>query len=191
MDHYEVRGIEKQAKNYSNGQHGQNVLDTFQKNTSTSLYELPLEDRGRVSVHIVFCNVKVYSHIIFKEYRHCSTQIILCLRVLHGDISTDVAEKRITHPTFYLRMRRILHEISPCVFKHPNAHLSVDENPDDRLHAVQHRFSVQVRVGVVNDLFVVPYLLTTFRTSADYLIFFQELLPNLLDSLPQFVRHHK
>lgn len=77
------------------------------------------------------------------------------------------------------------------VFNHHNMHLWSDENPQGmRPHAAQHRFSVNVWAGIVGDFLVGPYLLPAPLTSRDYLIFLQEMLPRLLDPVPQNIKRH-
>ena len=78
------------------------------------------------------------------------------------------------------------------MFNYHNVHLGVGENPYSiRSYAAQHRFSVNVWDGFVSDALVVPYLLPSPLTSANYLIFLQQVLPTLLNTVPQHIRRHR
>ncbi|GBM38656.1 hypothetical protein AVEN_163226-1 [Araneus ventricosus] len=63
-----------------------------------------------------------------------------------------------------------------------NFHVWSEENPHaTRTRAAQERFSVNVWAGIVRDHLVGPYLLPELLTGANYLIFLQQVLPQLLD----------
>ncbi|XP_023226911.1 uncharacterized protein LOC111627544 [Centruroides sculpturatus] len=62
-----------------------------------------------------------------------------------------------------------------------NAHFWMEENPHTIQHrAEQSRFSVNVRAGIVGDHLIGPYLLPLSITGSNYLIFLQQVLPQLL-----------
>lgn len=76
------------------------------------------------------------------------------------------------------------------VFNTHNAHIWSSNNPHTtRSRAAQQRFSVNVWVGIVADCLIGPYLLPPRLDSAKYLVFLQEVLPELLTNVPSPVRH--
>ncbi|GBN14343.1 hypothetical protein AVEN_214556-1 [Araneus ventricosus] len=68
------------------------------------------------------------------------------------------------------------------MFNSHNFHVWSEENPHaTRTRAAQERFSVNVWAGSAGDHLVGPYLLSKRLTGANYLIFLQQVLPQLLD----------
>ncbi|GBO13740.1 hypothetical protein AVEN_186581-1 [Araneus ventricosus] len=68
------------------------------------------------------------------------------------------------------------------MFNSHNFHLWSEENPHaTRTRAAQEWFSVNVWDGIVGDHLVGPYLLPECLTGANYRIFLQQVLPQLLD----------
>ncbi|GBN96425.1 hypothetical protein AVEN_170718-1 [Araneus ventricosus] len=67
-------------------------------------------------------------------------------------------------------------------FNSHNFHVWSEENPRaTRTLAAQEWFSVNVWAGIVRDHLVGPYLLPERLTGANYLIFLQQVVPQLLD----------
>ena len=63
------------------------------------------------------------------------------------------------------------------MFNYHNVHLRAEENPHGiRPYAVQHGFLVNVWAGLVGDLLIEHYSLSSPLTSANYLIFLQKIL---------------
>ncbi|GBL73483.1 hypothetical protein AVEN_159478-1 [Araneus ventricosus] len=57
-----------------------------------------------------------------------------------------------------------------------------EENPyATRIRAAEEQFSINVWAGIVGDHLAGPYLLPERLTGANYLIFLQQVLPQLLD----------
>ncbi|GBN35650.1 hypothetical protein AVEN_265669-1, partial [Araneus ventricosus] len=70
------------------------------------------------------------------------------------------------------------------MFNSHNFHMWLEENPHGtRTRAAQEQFSVNVWAGMVGDHLVGPYLLPKRLTGANYLIFLQQDLPQLLDDV--------
>lgn len=62
-----------------------------------------------------------------------------------------------------------------------NSHVWCDENPHEtRSRAAQERFSVNVWAGILGDCLIGPYLLPERLTGGNYLIFLDQVLPQLL-----------
>ena len=77
------------------------------------------------------------------------------------------------------------------VFNCHNSHMWAVENPHGvRERAFQERFSVNVWAGIINGRLIGPYLLPARLTGANYLIFLQEILPELLQDIPLGIRQH-
>jgi hypothetical protein len=70
-----------------------------------------------------------------------------------------------------------------------NLHVWAEENPyPTRSSSFQHRFSVNVLAGIVDDHLTGPYVMEDRIGCAQYLNFLQETLPILTDDLPLNVR---
>lgn len=66
-----------------------------------------------------------------------------------------------------------------------NLHSWASRNPrDTRSHRYQERFSVNVWAGIVGDYLIGPYLMPVRLDAATYLIFLQQVLPELLQPVP-------
>lgn len=76
------------------------------------------------------------------------------------------------------------------MFNLHNSHVWATSNPyATSPHAFQERFSVNVWAGIVNDFLIGPYLLPNRLNGRTYVIFLEEVLPELLDSVPVAVRN--
>ena len=70
-----------------------------------------------------------------------------------------------------------------------NSHVWADENPHAaHVHGFQHRFSINVWAGILDDHVIGPYMLPSRLTGPIYLIFLQQVLGVLLDAVPLNVR---
>jgi hypothetical protein len=66
-----------------------------------------------------------------------------------------------------------------------NLHVWAEENPNPtRSSSFQHRFSVNVWAGIVDDYLIGPYVIEDCIGGAQYLNFLQETLLILMDNLP-------
>lgn len=76
------------------------------------------------------------------------------------------------------------------IFNQHNVHNWSHENPHNIvIQGHQERFSVNVWVGMVGGYVVGPYILPDRLTGQNYLIFLEEVLPELLEDVPLAVRH--
>lgn len=70
-----------------------------------------------------------------------------------------------------------------------NYHVWSNENPHTiRPRSFQQRFSVNIWAGIVHDYLIGPYLLPTRLDGESYLVFLQEVLPELLNHVPALIR---
>lgn len=70
-----------------------------------------------------------------------------------------------------------------------NNHVWAQENPHETvIHHHQVRFSVNVWAGIINDSLIGPYILPERLNGQTYLIFLQDVLPELLEDLPINIR---
>ncbi|GFV28514.1 uncharacterized protein TNCV_3984651 [Trichonephila clavipes] len=70
-----------------------------------------------------------------------------------------------------------------------NAHMWALNNPHStRPRAMQQRFTVNVWAGIVGDSLFGPYILPPRLDSHKYLVFLQEVLPELLTDVPASIR---
>ncbi|GFV38866.1 uncharacterized protein TNCV_2814821 [Trichonephila clavipes] len=75
------------------------------------------------------------------------------------------------------------------VFNTHNAHMWALNNPHStRPRAMQQRFTVNVWAGIVGDSLLGPYILPPRLDSHKYLVFLQEVLPELLTDVPAPIR---
>lgn len=75
------------------------------------------------------------------------------------------------------------------VFNSKNSHVWALENPHETvMHNHQHRFSVNVWAGIVNNHLIGPYILPNRLDSPTYLVLVRDILPELLEQLPLEVR---
>lgn len=71
-----------------------------------------------------------------------------------------------------------------------NNHVWSEENPHSiRSTKFQHKFSVNVWAGIIDGYLIGPYLLPNRLTGPIYLVFLQQVLPDLLDDVPVQIRH--
>lgn len=72
-----------------------------------------------------------------------------------------------------------------------NYHTWTDENPHRiRQNKFQHRFSLNLWAGIVNNTIIGPFELPARLNGASYLHFLQETLPELLEDIPLAVRRN-
>ena len=167
----------------------ENVLDTVRRNPSTSIRAIATAvGESRSSVHrVLHCEG-------LHPYHLQRVQLLLpanyparerFARWYLDRCSQDV------HFPFYILMTDEAYFTREGMLNSHNLHLWAGENLHGiRPYAAQHRFSVNVWAGLVGDVVVGPYLLPSPLTSANYLIFLQEVLPTLLDTVPQHIRRH-
>ena len=75
------------------------------------------------------------------------------------------------------------------VFNIHNSHLWNDANPHAiRVHSYQHRFSVNVWAGILNNNIIGPYLMPSPLNGRQYNNFLQHTLPELLEDITLDVR---
>ncbi|GFX00424.1 uncharacterized protein TNCV_2090741 [Trichonephila clavipes] len=75
------------------------------------------------------------------------------------------------------------------VFNTHNAHMWALNNPHNtQPRAMQQRFTVNVWAGIVGDSLLGPYILPPRLDSHKYLVFLQEVLPELLTDVPAPIR---
>jgi hypothetical protein len=70
-----------------------------------------------------------------------------------------------------------------------NNHVWAQENPHETMNRnFQVKFSVNVWAGIVNDQLIGPYILPNRLNGQRYLIFLQDVLPELLEDVPMAIR---
>lgn len=70
-----------------------------------------------------------------------------------------------------------------------NSHIWAEENPHRiRQNKFQHRFSLNLWAGILNNSLIGPFELPARLNGASYLHFLQEVLPQLLEDIPLAVR---
>jgi hypothetical protein len=69
-----------------------------------------------------------------------------------------------------------------------NSHVWAQENPNAKHMRSQHHFAVNVWAGIISDHLIGPYLLPLPLSGDIYLLFIQEILPELLEVVPLEVR---
>ncbi|GFV12386.1 transposable element Tcb1 transposase [Trichonephila clavipes] len=75
------------------------------------------------------------------------------------------------------------------VFNTHNAHMwALNNSHCTRPRAMQQRFTVNVWAGIVDDSLLGPYILPPRLDSHKYLVFLQEVLPELLSDVPAPIR---
>ena len=128
MDKYEATGRVRVNSEWLELPVSSKIYWILFEGTQVSACEPTSENLGEV--FIKFWKVKGYIHIIFKDYRHCSPQIILHVWILHDDISIDIAKKSISLFT------DVEYFAWGCAFNHHNVHIWAGENLHSmRLHA--------------------------------------------------------
>lgn len=74
-------------------------------------------------------------------------------------------------------------------FNSRNSHVWDYENPHAHFtRGHQHKFGVNIWAGIIENKIIGPYLLPTRLTGYDYLTFLRNILPELLEEVPIFVR---
>ena len=72
-----------------------------------------------------------------------------------------------------------------------NYHVWSNANPFTiRPRSFQRRFAVNIWAGIIHDYLIRPYILPTRLEGASYLVFLQEVLPELLNDVPAPIRRH-
>ena len=75
------------------------------------------------------------------------------------------------------------------IYNSCNSHVWSMENPHATIvRSHQHWFCVNVWVGIVDDFLLDPYILPEWLNANTYLIFFQNVLPELLHPIPLNIR---
>lgn len=71
-----------------------------------------------------------------------------------------------------------------------NAHLWADENPKEKVvRSYQERFQVNIWAGIIGDNLIGPYMLPLHLNGARYHTFLVEVLPQLLEEVPLWIRN--
>ena len=84
---------------------------------------------------------------------------------------------------YYLQIKR--HFSDKDVFIAHTSHAWITDNPHStQPHRYQQRFRVNVWAGIVNEILINPYLRPTRLNGESYLIFLEQLLPELLQDVP-------
>lgn len=167
----------------------ENVLDVVERNPRSSIRGVAAAvRRSRNTVHRVLQAESLY------PYHLQRVQALLPAdhpaRVRFAQWYLDQCRHDVNFPSYVLFTDES-YFTRDGVFNQHNAHLWALENPHGvRPHDAQHRFAVNVWAGLVGDCLVGPYLLPTPLTSANYLIFLEEVLPGLLQSVPHTVRRN-
>lgn len=107
------------------------------------------------------------------------------------DLSRWVLHKQVEYPNF---LKNVLFTDESTfsregVFNVKNNHVWAQENPNATIeHHHQRRFSVNVWAGILNDSLIGPYVLPNRLNGRTYLIFLQDVLPELLENVTFDVR---
>lgn len=167
----------------------QNVLDTVRRNPSASVRAVATAvGESRNSVHRVLQREGLHPYHLQRVQLLLPADYPARERFARWYLDQCCQD---AHFPSYVLMTDEAYFTREGMFNYHNVHLWAGENPHGiRPHAAQHRFSVNVWAGLVGDVLVGPYLLPSPLTSANYLIFFQEVLPTLLDTVPQHIRRH-
>lgn len=112
---------------------------------------------------------------------------------LRAECARWFLDKEVESPNF---LRRVLFTDESSftregVVNVKNKHVWAQENPHEILqNNYQVKFSVNVWAGIVNDTLIGPYLLPNRLNGQNYLIFLQDVLPELLEVIPLNIRQN-
>lgn len=123
---------------------------------------------------------------------------------LHGVQALQEADypRRVTFARWYLQQCTVQPQFAASVlftdeatftrdgmFNTHNEHVWATSNPHaTRVRCTQQRFSVNVWAGILHDYIIGPYLLPDRLNGATYLVFLQQVLPELLAVVPRHLR---
>lgn len=159
------------------------VLETFEDNPRTSLRSVARQKNSSCTT---------VWRVLREENLH-PFHLIKVHSLLPGDYVPRVnfvrwcLQQDIVHPNF---LRNVLFSDESTftrdgIFNSRNSHVWAHENPNEIaiLHP-QHKFSVNIWAGILDNRIIGPYVLPNRLDSVTYLVFLRDILPELLDDVP-------
>ena len=137
------------------------------------------------SLFIVYCRAKSCICFIYRECSYYSQMIIHDVSSLHSGLLTKIC---LLTKSFVLFCDEETFS-RKGVFNTHNMHIWALNNPhSNRPRIAQQRFTINALASIVEDSFLGTYILLPRLESDKYLMFLQDVLPEMLTHVPSLVQ---